>query len=404
MDSSNLPDTPIASMPNPHIVVIEPDSPQRLYLSGLFGRANAAASLRDVPLSPPMILILGPSLSKDKKALDEIEMVLVSNPDIASILVTPGTEASPEMMRWAVRATVKDVVSYEGTPDDIRGAVDRARQILANTLQTSSLSRVAQQQEQEGAGKIIVVFSPKGGVGKSTISSNLAAEFALLKPESTVALVDANLQFGDISVMLRVTGQQNLATIMESKDRINPQTYEYACGTHKKTGLRVLVAPADPAYADTVTPAHITDVFEALRSFASITVVDTAPLINELNILILEQADHILIPVNPDLPSVKNVAIVLKTLRALGVREGQIGIVLNKSNRKNPGEQKEIEKTLDYRVVACIPDEDVVRSAVNDGTPFVLTQPKAFSTKAVAGLAGLFLPQQKSRIIPKRSK
>lgn len=386
-------------LPPVQLVVVEPDTPQRLYLAGLFSGAHSAAALKDVPLNVPSIVILGPTLSEHKKALDEAEMLLIAHPDIAAILVTPGDVVPAEKMRWGLRANVKDVVAYEGAPDIIRGSVERARQILNNTL-TQVAHRVSQPGQPQGGqqgppGKVIAVFSPKGGVGKSTLSINLAVQLALDSPSDSVALIDADLQFGDVAIMLRVNSSQttqNLASIMESKDRINPETYRYSCATHSKSGLRVLPAPADPAYADVVDAPNIVDVLNALRSFVKITVVDTAPIVNDLNINILEQADKIVIPVNPDLPSVKNVAIVLKTLRALGIRNNQIMVVLNKADRKNSAQQKEIEKTLDVPVSAIIPDEQVVKNAVNEGYPFVLTAPKSHAAKALAAFSKELVP------------
>jgi pilus assembly protein CpaE len=381
-------------IPEPQLVVVEPDTPQRLYLSGLFGTANGAAALRDVPLHVPSIIVLGPTVAQSQKALDEAEVILVARTDVAAILVTPGEAVPPELMRWGLRANVKDVVAYEGPPDDIRASVDRAKQILFNTLSQGAQRSLAPQNAQAPSGKIVVVFSPKGGVGKSTLSINLAVQMALESPPDSVALLDADLQFGDVSIMLRINSTQNLASIMDSKDRINPETYRYACATHSKSGLRVLPAPADPAYADVVDAPSILDVLNAMRSFVDVTVIDTAPIVNELNILILEQADKILIPVNPDLPSVKNVAIVLKTLRALGIRNNQIGIILNKADRKNPAQQKEVEKTLDSQVIAVVPEEAAVKNAVNEGYPFVTTAPKSHATKAVVELARQLLPQE----------
>jgi pilus assembly protein CpaE len=387
-------DQEVPQVPPPQLVVVEPDTPQRLYLSGLFGMANGASALRDVPLNVPSVIVLGPTVAESKKALDEAEMILVSHPDIAAVLVAPGESVPAELMRWGMRANVKDVVAYEGPPDEIRASVDRAKQILMNALAQTVQRSMVQPGAQETNGKIVVVFSPKGGVGKSTLSINLAVQMAMDSPPDSVALIDADLQFGDVSIMLRVSSTQNLASIMESKDRINPETYRYACATHAKSGLRVLPAPADPAYADVVDAPAILDVLNAMRGFAGVTIVDTAPIVNELNILILEQADKILIPVNPDLPSVKNVAIVLKTLRALGIRNNQIGIILNKADRKNPSQQKEVEKTLDSQVIAVVPEEQAVKSAVNEGYPFVSTAPKSQATKAVAELAKLLTPPQ----------
>lgn len=377
------------------LFVVEPDSTKRLYLSGLFGRANTAATIREVPIDQAAVFLLGPSFASDPKALDVAEMLLISSPDICAVLVTPGESVPVDMMRWGMRANVKDVVAYEGPSDELRSAVHRARQILSASLgqRVAASAPPPLLGETDGSeGKVIAVFAPKGGVGKSTISTNLAVHLALHGGEGNVALLDGDLQFGDVGIMLRIQSQQNVVSIMESKDRIIPSTYNYACATHS-SGLRVLPAPADPAQSDRVDPQNIVDVIGAMRQFARILVIDTSPVFDELTILILEQADHILMPVVPDLPTVKNVAIGLRTLKALGIRESQVGLVLNRTNRKVPGEQREVEKTLGLKVIGVIPDDEAVKTAVNDATPVVMHNPRAPVAKAFADLAALYDPQ-----------
>lgn len=381
------------------VVVVESDSSKRLYLAGLFSGARTCVSLREVPFDHSMVLILGPSLANDAKVLDTAEMILISSPDVTAVLVTPGDEVPTEKMQWALRSNVKGVVPYEGSSEELRSAVNRARQLLATSLAQKSLTPTPILSDAEDSdGKIIAVFSPKGGVGKSTISTNLAVQLAKSNPDITVALLDADMQFGDVAIMLRISHDQNMISIMESKDRINPSTYDYACSVHS-SGLRVLPAPPDPAQADKMDPDALGDVLKTVRKFANITVVDTSGVLDEETLTILENADHILMPVQVDLPTVKNVAIGLKALKAVGVNVNNVvTLVLNRHDPDNSKERKEVEKTLKCRVSAVIPDDPEIRSAVNDAMPVVMQNPKAPSSRAFAEIAESFYSSKNTSV------
>lgn len=387
------------------IVVVESDSSKRLYLAGLFSGARTCVSLREVPFDHSMVLILGPSLANDEKMLDTAEMVLISSPEVTAVLVTPGDEIPTEKMQWAFRANVRGVVSYEGSADDLRAAVNRARQLLATSLAQRSLAqKPIMADSSESDGKIIAVFSPKGGVGKSTISTNVAVQMAKANPDIVVALLDADMQFGDVAIMLRVAHDQNMMSIMESKDRINPSTYDYACSTHS-SGLRILPAPPDPAQADKMNSDALKDVLQTVRKFANVTIVDTSGVLDEETITILEIADHILMPVQVDLPTVKNVAIGLKALRAVGINVNNVvTLVLNRHDPANIKEKKEVEKTLKCRVAAVVPDDPEIRSAVNDAMPVVLQNPKAPSSRAFAEISEFFYSSHATAMEPEMKK
>jgi pilus assembly protein CpaE len=247
--------------------------------------------------------------------------------------------------------------------------------------------------------RVITVFSTKGGAGKSVIAVNLAVALAK-KASRPVVLVDADLQFGDIAVMLKLAPQNTIVDAVNANDRLDTSFIESLLATHIPSGVKVLPAPLEPAFADQIGSSQMLRVLDALRSYASIIVVDTPAYFNDVVLGLIEHSDDVVLVAGMDIPNIKNVKIGLQTLRLLNIPLHKLKLVLNRANSKVKLDVGEVEKTLGIKADCLIPSDVVVPQSVNKGVAVVLDAPRSGVTKAIEELAAMFTTSdvtQKSR-------
>ncbi|MCB1027052.1 MAG: P-loop NTPase, partial [Microthrixaceae bacterium] len=247
-----------------------------------------------------------------------------------------------------------------------------------------------------GLGKVVTVFSTKGGAGKSMLATSLAVSLAQ-RSSGPVCLVDADLQFGDVAVMLKLTPRHTIVDAVAALDRIDPNFLEQLLMTHEPSGLRVLPAPLEPAFADQIGAAEMVQIVEMLRTFCSVVVVDTPAYFNDVVLGLVEISDEILLMAGMDIPNIKNVKIGLQTLRLLGTPLEKVRLVLNRANSKVKLDVGEVERTLQLTADSLIPSDIVVPQAVNKGVPVVMHAPRSGVSKAINALAELVAPQPQRR-------
>ena len=242
-------------------------------------------------------------------------------------------------------------------------------------------------------GRVITVFSTKGGAGKSVIATNLAVVLAQ-RSSKPVVLIDADLQFGDIAVMLKLSPQHTIVDAVSALDRLDASLLQNLLIQHGPSGLLVLPAPLEPAFADQIGAAEMVRIVEILRSFCSFVVVDTPAYFNDVVLGLIEVSDDVLLVAGMDIPNIKNVKIGLQTLRLLNTPMEKLRLILNRANSKVKLDVGEVERTLGVQADALIPSDVVVPQAVNKGEAVVLNAPKSGVAKSLEQLADLFKPAQ----------
>ena len=221
----------------------------------------------------------------------------------------------------------------------------------------------------------------------------LAATLAQ-RSEFPVALVDADLQFGDVAVMLKLTPTHTIVDAVSVLDRMDPPLLESLLVTHEPSGLRVMPAPLEPAFADQVGAAEMVAIVEMLKTFCSYVIVDTPAYFNDVVLGLVEASDRVLLVAGMDIPNIKNVKIGLQTLRLLNTPMEKLLLVLNRANSKVKLDIGEVERTLQVKADVLIPSDICVPQAVNKGEPVVLHAPKSGVTKAIQQLADQFMPAE----------
>jgi pilus assembly protein CpaE len=232
-----------------------------------------------------------------------------------------------------------------------------------------------------------MVYSPKGGTGVTSLAVNLA--ITMNNEETPTLLVDGNLQFGDVAVFLNEQGKNSILDLAPRSDELDPEIVDSVLIKHAASGLRVLAAPSKPEYAERVHGDQFGKLLQYMRKMFAYIVVDTTPVLNEITLSTLDQADLVVLSVTQDIPSIKNSRLFLDLLNTIGVQRSRICFIVNKLDKRILGITPEkIGENLKQPVEALIPlDEKIVSNSVNRGVPFVLDNKAQPSAKAVFALA-----------------
>ncbi|MFZ5595956.1 MAG: AAA family ATPase [Bacillota bacterium] len=311
------------------------------------------------------------------------ERITVKNPDSAIIIVS--IQGEQEYLRKAMAAGARDYLvkpfSSGELAETIRKASEFSKRRRLYLVEGSSPVPATPPRQP---GKIITFFSTKGGVGKTTAACNLAISLAQ-KTKKKVALVDMDLQGGDVLVFMNISTKSGLAEVVQETDYADPSLLETYFCPHM-SGVRILPAPGSPEQADLITATHAEDILKSLKASYDYILVDTAAAINEITLSCLELSDHIMVIINQDLPTLRHARVNLEILEKLNLTD-RTKIILNRYH--NDGLKiKDLEKNINTTVTAALPeDNETVSASINKGHPFVLTRPSAQITKSFTDLA-----------------
>jgi pilus assembly protein CpaE len=252
-------------------------------------------------------------------------------------------------------------------------------------------------------GKIVTVFSPKGGTGKTVTATNLATACAKFEGRKTL-LLDLDLQFGDAAIMLGVEPEKTIYDLVVAPGELDSEKLAGYITKHA-CGLSVLPAPLRPEDAELVTEAKLGRLLEVARESFDVIVVDTSPFFHGPMLATLDRTDELLLLCSLDVPTLKNLRLALQTLDLLSFPKSRVRIVLNRSNSKVGMKPNEVEGALGMKVRFEVPSDRAVPLAVNRGNPVVLAEENADVSKAIRSMAKeLFLaPKEegkKRRLLP----
>ncbi len=236
-------------------------------------------------------------------------------------------------------------------------------------------------------GKIITFFSPKGGVGRTTIATNLAVALHQLTGKPVV-LVDGSLPFGDIAVILNMSPKaKTIADLIGSFETADSDVVESILVQHS-TGIKVMLAPPTPESTELITGAHIKHVLELLRERYAYIIVDTWPSFQEQVITMLDVADVILTLMTLEITSLKNVRVFMEVVEKLGYDEAKVQLVANRNDSSGGIKASDVEASLGRKIPhTIVSDGRTLVLAVNRGVPFVISHRDSQVAKDIFALA-----------------
>ena len=374
------------------IAVVDQDPRLRTMIAMQLGESAQASSFPSLEVvedrtasSTPMVLVMGPSMANEA-GLAEYARAARTRPALSAVLVAQ--ELSTALLQQAMRSGVSDVIVMPVEHDQLVEAVARAAEQLNVAAPAAPVVQGREEPEDKG-GHVISVFSAKGGAGKSVVAANLAILLAR-RSDKPVALLDADLQFGDTAVMLKLSPQHTVVDAVNSIARLDVPLLKSLLVRHEPSGVLVLPAPTEPAFADQVGAQDMLKIVDLLRQFCGFVVVDTPAHFNDVVLSVLEGSDDIVLVAGMDIPNIKNVKIGLQTLRLLGIPMAKLKLILNRANSKVKLDIGEVERTLQLKADILIPSDICVPRSVNKGLPAVLDEPKSGVSRSIEQLAELF--------------
>ena len=313
------------------------------------------------------------------------------------MVVILSVQSDPSYMRRAMLAGARDFLTKPPMIDELIDAIKRAGSVAHEEQKKSQSSYSApadggqsvQVQQPLTRGKIIAVYSPKGGTGRTTIATNLAIA---LKEDNKVALIDASLQFGDVAVFLNEQGKNTILDLAPRVAELDPDIVQEVMLNHKASGISVLAAPTQPDLGvfSKVTGDQFSTLLDYLRRLFSYLVVDTTSALDLIWGATMDAANVIVLVVTQDIPSIKNTSSFLKMAEMEGIKRDKFLVVMNKYDRRINIAPERVGEILRQPVSLTIPfDDKIVNSSIIRGTPFMVDNKAQPISKTILSLADL---------------
>jgi pilus assembly protein CpaE len=315
------------------------------------------------------------------RALQTIESLADAIPGAPAIVYS--TMADAASVRRAMLSGARDYLIKPVKPEELVRSIHG----VLEQEERKRMRQAGQTMETAAHGTIVTVFGAKGGIGKTTIATNLAT--ALVRTTgSTVVLVDMDTRFGDVAIMMDVPVEQSIADVARHLDDMDrDKVRDYLVRHH--SGVFVLPAPLHPSEWRNLTPQHIEKILQLLAQSHDYVIIDTPGTFNEIIATTLEQASLILLVTSMDIASIKDTALALEMLRAASVSEDKVKLMINHCTSANSLREDDIQRVLEYEVFWRIPHDLAVTSSTQLGQPIVLTRPYARVSRSLFDLASV---------------
>ncbi|HEY4537867.1 MAG TPA: P-loop NTPase, partial [Erysipelothrix sp.] len=286
---------------------------------------------------------------------------------------------SPEMLHKVMQTGVHNILPLALSSEKMQAQIEF---IVQN--EKSRLSALETSNNQNRMSKVITVFSSKGGIGKTTFAANLAVSLA--QTGQKVALLDFDLEFGDIDTVLRIKSEETISDLIQEMSVATVDTIRKYMTVHS-SGVNVLAAPNSPEYADNLSSGQVDKIISTLRNHYDYLIIDTTSSFKEINLTCFDASSEVMYLTSTDISSISRTKKGLIILESLIGRE-KIKLIVSdqKPSRINV---KNISSALDYQVWKTIPhDEKLIVESINLGKPYVLSDPHSGLAKAVNGITG----------------
>lgn len=314
-------------------------------------------------------------------SLRTLEAVQTAAPSATPIVVSKdlGPQIVQKAMLAGARGFVGSPVVAEALESTIIVARERHRALLDRALASSAVTPVA--------GAVLTVFGPKGGVGKTTLAANLALSIAR-QTSAPVALVDADVQFGDVALSMGLEAQRTLGDLLDAMSRgETPDVRAYL--TRHPVGVDVLAARHRHDLTPSADPEAIASVLRELAQSFDFVVVDTPGTYSSAVAAALDESTTVLVITSADMASVKDARMAVSALRREGFSEDRLKLVVNHATNANSVTEADIAKTVGCEVFWSIPHDRAVPVSTQRGEPLVLADPEAKMAKRVRAMAAL---------------
>jgi pilus assembly protein CpaE len=350
-------------------------------ISAEAGTGNEIVSLARDSKPDAVVVSLEEPVARPLKA---IETLTIAAPETPVIVVS--SLQDKEYLRRAMVAGARDFVGHPLTEDELSKTIssvvdtDRKRRSLSNDVL-----------ENGQRGELIAVFGGKGGVGRTTLATNLAVAMAVeAKQKQRVAIVDLDVLLGDVAIMLDVTPERTVADLVPLIEKLDPELLRSFLHVHS-SGVKVLCAPTRVEDHEALNPDRVRRILDVLARTFDYVIIDLPRTFDDRVVTALDMASLVLLVANYDVPCLKSTKVCLDTLRSWRYSEEKLKLVINHANRTNGFAPGEAEGALDYPVFWKVPSDFAVANTSNHGKPFVQAQPASKLAQNLTGLAATLM-------------
>jgi pilus assembly protein CpaE len=343
-------------------------------------RTGKDAIKQAVSLDPDVVLM--DINMPDMDGIEATERIQEQAP--VSQIVILSVQGDTNYMRRAMLAGARDFITKPPKSDELVTVIRRAgAKAIAIRKESQFMGRGTGSLIDprgttitlSGLGKIVAVYSPKGGVGTTTVATNLAV--TLHSSETPVIIVDANLQFGDVVVFLNERGRTSVVDLTPIADQLDPEIVRDVVIHHESSGIDILSAPPHPEDAERISGAQFVKVLQFLARLYSYVIVDTDSGLSDVTLDTLDNSDLLVMISSQDIPAIINTRMMLTLLTNLGIDKQKILLVMSRFDKQLAITPEKVGHNLGHKVAAVLPeDREVVVPAVNRGIPFMMGEGK----------------------------
>lgn len=317
---------------------------------------------------------------------------IISNTVPESPIIMMSVQGEQDYLRRSMLAGAREFLVKPFSADELVNAIRHVHELekvkRARYPQAPGGGTAAAPHGEPERGRVLTFFSPKGGVGRTTIATNLAVALHQITGRP-VALVDGSLPFGDIGVILNMNPKaKTIADLVGSFETADADVLETVLVQHS-SGIKVLLAPPTPESAELITGPNIKHVLETLRERYAFVVVDTWPSFQEVVLTMMDAADVVLTPMTLEITSLKNVRVFLEITEKLGYPDGKVELIANRNDSSGGIKASDIESSLGRKIPhTVVSDGRTLVLAVNRGVPFVISHRDSQVSKDIFVVAG----------------
>jgi pilus assembly protein CpaE len=354
----------------------------------LAGGDDAEQVYAEIKNLHPSAVVITLSAANSEQALKMIEKLSNESPQIA--IISAARNASPDLILRSMRAGAREFLRLPVTSDEFKTVLDSTAEFCAG-----------QKTAPKKKGRMIAVFSSKGGCGTSFIATNIAA--ALNAP---TMLVDLNLQAGDLPLFLGVEPKYSIADMVENRVRMDDALLTSYVTPHSSK-LSLLAAPREADSADDIKPEHVFEALERVRESYDYVVLDPQHTFDSITLAALDQADDIVLVLTLDIPAIRSAQRALEIFDRLGYPRKKVRIVVNRWSKQIDLDLQQVERFLKEKVTGFVTsDYQTAVTSINLGQPLVQSEPNSKIAIEIKRIMAVIIGQsaQVAETQPQRKK
>jgi pilus assembly protein CpaE len=371
---------------NPKVIVIDQDPSSRaetqrmLALAGFAVMGAAGFGMEAITLAKetdPQVIVtsLEEPIARSLQTIESVADVLPTVPIIAY-----STISDPNTIRRAMQIGINDYLVMPLKEEDLSRSIFT---VLAQEERRQQ--RLTGEVEAQGFGTVLTIFGAKGGIGKTTIATNVAAAL-VQKTGQSVVLVDLDTRFGDVAILMDVPADRSIADLAMPDEQIDREAVQ-SCVYNHSSGVEILPAPIRPSEWQSIHPGHIEKTVAVLAATHDYVVLDTPGTFNDIVSRALEMSTIVLLIATMDLASLKDTILALEMLRSWSFPAEKVKVVVNHTNESHTDARVDIRRILGKDVFWSIPYDRNISQATQLGMPIVVAKPKSKASESFTELA-----------------